>query len=687
MKQIVASLILCIVITEACSQWTQSKGIWGAEVSSMITLDSTFFISASGNGIYARHSGEEIWVQKCGPAGITDLLTIDTVLFGQGPMLPIFRSFDKGETWHILEPYFTGYVRATPTALFGLYGYYIWRSFDYGDTWEDITENTGVQTNNLSGVLTWDDLILLDYLYDSILIKSTDDGQSWDELPVAGLPMGGYFYLNRVFSRPDEIWLSTTKGVFIHYENSAYWIPVDTLTVDTRGSFYEFHDTLYLGTPKGCYIFNSPDSSWIEVINGLENSEAFSFTNWYDTLYCSSFPGLYKLNASINWVPWNNGLSMRNINHIYSFYDDVWAITTEDIVYRSSDYGETFEKVDSGIVNHSHQMIMTDSLYYMATDIGFFISVDSGHTWLNYNEGLDTLVIRDIENNDQYYFAGTPSGLYRSPPFPIYWNPVNNALGSVSISNFSVNDSIVICTAVFGQNNSSMVRSSDYGENFQALCIDWDCATFSTIYTEPYFYCMDWTDSIYYSPYDGLNWKEIPFNDPVFQGGHFTGNESCFLLGGYKMGMVPYDNFLKITYDLGFNWIDITPGLPHTTYSPKINSLIINDSRIFTAPRYNGLWYRDDLLVKTPEFNKTYQNSIEIWPNPFHDHLTVEFQNKISSKMKLVLFDLLGRIVYQTELVTDGRKVFINDINIRSGIYLLSVRNSNNNFSAKVIKY
>ena len=71
-----------------------------------------------------------------------------------------------------------------------------------------------------------------------------------------------------------------------------------------------------------------------------------------------------------------------------------------------------------------------------------------------------------------------------------------------------------------------------------------------------------------------------------------------------------------------------------------------------------------------------------IFPNPFHDELTLEVNN--DNYRSLAVFDLMGRIVLQQALT--GNKIKINAQNISPGVYYIRLSNEHETVIKKIIK-
>jgi len=102
-----------------------------------------------------------------------------------------------------------------------------------------------------------------------------------------------------------------------------------------------------------------------------------------------------------------------------------------------------------------------------------------------------------------------------------------------------------------------------------------------------------------------------------------------------------------------------------------------------------GLIERDmQIIVKAGvlsiENQKTDLSSINTYPVPFNEKLTVELNSDSKSNHSIKLFNLTGQLVYESGLI--GNKVSFNTEHLAKGIYILEIKNGKENIYKKLIK-
>lgn len=93
------------------------------------------------------------------------------------------------------------------------------------------------------------------------------------------------------------------------------------------------------------------------------------------------------------------------------------------------------------------------------------------------------------------------------------------------------------------------------------------------------------------------------------------------------------------------------------------------------------------ILANTDNFSEQY--ALAIFPNPFTNQLTVEFDLDKAENIQVELFDILGRRVYQENLgkrFSGENQHFINTDNLKKGTYILKLKIGTQEINQKVIK-
>lgn len=305
-------------------------------------------------------------------------------------------------------------------------------------------------------------LILSANIYSQVWQQTTLDSQYVKCMLVN--PVNNNLFVGTLYS--DGVYLSTDYGnTWLIRNNGLSSTSIYGLAINSTG-------TLFAATWGGG-MFRSTDNglNWVQVNNGITNSVLFSVTvnpiNNY-VFAGSGGSGIYRSTDNGNsWTLVNNGLTSYNILSLavaangYIFagtYDGVfrstdngdnWTATditsgwgegfattnpTYNIfagvhtvgVYRSSDFGNTFQIANNGLTQTSVFAIATTTFGYVYAGIfgggGVYLSTNNGDSWSQLNNGLTNGDVRAFAiTNNGYVFVGTfGNGVFRNDqPIPV----------------------------------------------------------------------------------------------------------------------------------------------------------------------------------------------------------------------------------------------------------------------------
>lgn len=73
-------------------------------------------------------------------------------------------------------------------------------------------------------------------------------------------------------------------------------------------------------------------------------------------------------------------------------------------------------------------------------------------------------------------------------------------------------------------------------------------------------------------------------------------------------------------------------------------------------------------------------------PNPFDSFITFTFSKTISNPITVLIYDLSGKIIYNTRKIASQNQLIIDNLNFPSGVYLVRLTALDYNFTAKILK-
>ena len=264
-------------------------------------------------------------------------------------------------------------------------------------------------------------------------------------------------------------------------------------------------------------------------------------------------------------------------------YTNLFTSQTYEGIYKSTDNGESWNKLDTGIDQFEVYAVYINSAdhIFVGTNYGdrLYRSTDEGATWQIINSGYNTAECWAIgENkNSTIIFAGDGQfgKLYRSSNYGNNWQLVAN----LPVLSFAVDSSNNIYCGTF----IGLYKSTDDG-------LSWNPAGFNNIPVNKIvigennrIICgtgyYDNGQGVYYSDDYGLTWTNFGLNGKVVLSLDFTSYGSLFA------GTLIYGLFE--TTDWGNSWVQHTNGL----FNKQVFRLKVNSSDdIFIGSENEGIF-------------------------------------------------------------------------------------------------
>jgi photosystem II stability/assembly factor-like uncharacterized protein len=290
---------------------------------------------------------------------------------------------------------------------------------DAGATWLQSTHANGIGKGGVSAIDVKDKVIWIATGYDTIIDKgylpagggvgySTDSGESWQwfRQPVDARDVEFYkptttHIQNITFDlaiTEDAVWIASFGGGLRKSEDMGQsWqvVTVDGIPFDAYG---------YL-THRAFSVFYDGEALWVGTAGGIHKSLDGGAT-W------TTFNHRNEQSISGNFVVaiGHQRTSARDI-----IWASTWPTTTESgdqtefkAVSKSEDGGLTWETILRD--ESAHNFAFDDSLVYIATDHGVFMSPDYGETWAVYPVIFDASANRTIYDSEINTVSAGPAG-------------------------------------------------------------------------------------------------------------------------------------------------------------------------------------------------------------------------------------------------------------------------------------
>jgi hypothetical protein len=659
------------------SQWIPCQGIEGANCHSITQQDSFLFIDGPG-GIYRRQIDDPTWDSACLIGGFIKIRSTGNALFcfGGDMMSSLYRSLDNGFTWEYMDlNYEYRNIENVDSIIFlDTYNDGLLRSFDNGESWTEVDPSPDLA--EISWIYSQKGIIYC-FLEDvDSLYKSIDYAISWTTYPLTGvIEGGGHPYLYN-----ENLWLASENQFYVFNDLINEWIiqkdslPVEVYTAD----FIEDSETLCCYTNHGYFRYDALDSVWIDCSQGLENLWCGDACKVGNTIYLATASGPFSKTGEEQWIPQYEDLFGFTVSQVFVVASRTYALANGKIYY-SDEISEGFEILETQGYCPPRQMIVTDTAWYLGSDCGFSISLDSGQTWPEHNAGIEGRRIFQFALADYYYFAeiSQPSGhgLFRSRTDSINWEIVPNEFGNAYFHDIDVINNVLF--VILGS-SSGLYKSTDNGTTFEAVPEAGYNNSHLFVKNNKIFLLRDY-DDVLYSKDLGVSWHTwiSGVDDYSISCMDITDNDETTVLGGYIAAPWYPVNYLALFTPQYPSGMDIIDNLPAYNWS-SVSDVLLFDGSIYACPSSGGLWYRDDLMVGIKEDNlskKELSDPMQLFPNPLSHFLTIDLQEN-AAQSEYLIFDQLGRVMKRSLFEKNNSQMTIDVSGLQQGVYFVVIRDS-----------
>lgn len=235
-------------------------------------------------------------------------------------------------------------------------------------------------------------------------------------------------------------------------------------------------NTVYAGRAGGG-VEGSTDNAntWSNCCyNGMSYSYIWDLLIDGSNVFAATGSGIYVSSDSAdNWIPKSSGLVATTpfdtaVFDIIKKDSDLFAATGGEGIFRSSNYGNSWTAVNTGLTNQSVRSLATDgvNLYAGTAGAGVFISSNNGGTWVAASTGLTNGDIKAITVHGSDIFVGTAGdGVFISSNYGGNWSSVN-----VGLLNLDITSLLAIGSNMFtGTNGGGVYLSTDNGVSWTAI--------------------------------------------------------------------------------------------------------------------------------------------------------------------------------------------------------------------------
>jgi len=418
-----------------------------------------------------------------------------------GPISSFYRSTNSGNSWTLLShPRLLGDIFIHSNGyLFMPSDSGLYRSTDMGSSWQLVNMNIYYQYYEPMLSLPNGDILGGQNQKAGIIYRSSDNGYNWSVFDT----LNCFEILNMLYGKDGSIYVGTYRsGLFKTTDEGLTWLQCNTgfpnptsqvTSIAERPSGIMFAGTTHFGT----FISTNLGQSWTRNYPGYFND----YGNDYGVTRLIAHPSGSVFAASVGSnIPYLK-ISNDNGNHwnllpsyggLYT-YDltmdasgTIYVLGSGGIQY-STDIGTTWITSPSPSGGSLLHVTKQGSIVVLSTDSRSSIttyytrvSTDGGTSWTTSSPVNNRTAIYEYgSTSNEYLFAATDLGVYRSIDTGKTWYPMNTGLTSTNIRSFAINSFDVVFA---GTNMRGVFRSRDYGEHWESFSAGLTDSVITTLY-------------------------------------------------------------------------------------------------------------------------------------------------------------------------------------------------------------
>lgn len=427
--------------------WTEIKDVEHlGYIQALFVQGSSVFAGRANGRIYKSTDYGITWKNAEGGAD-DDILCFavkDTMMFAGTATDGILSSSDNGNSWNQLK-YVSASVRKIYVVDSTIYAYSnlvnpkiveFCQSTDNGKTWTKFPSTLQYKITGLF-VDGNDWFALTDY---GGIYYSSDKGITWtpriEGITVKNIPL--------MHTNGTTLFAAAEGGAVYNSKNNGLsWNLFDILPSTVR-SFASNSSFQLVRTDGGVYRFSISDGKYIKFDSGMVGYICTSIEFINNTILAGSSKGIFRrMRVGDMWYESNVGLTDKYVKCITVYGTVVFTETNSGGMFRSTDEGNSWAPVNSGLIKKSiYSLISTNYGVFAGTRTGVFRSTDLGESWIKTNAGMDTIPseIKFAKNSKYLFVMKANRRVYRSANNGEYWEDITFSLKNVYIQDIAAND-------------------------------------------------------------------------------------------------------------------------------------------------------------------------------------------------------------------------------------------------------
>jgi photosystem II stability/assembly factor-like uncharacterized protein len=385
--------------------------------------------AGTNKGMLRSTDGGAHWTGDDPGSGLNQIAVYAICVLGDtvytGTNRGVFFSADKGGTWTPINKGLPGLnVRAlavSATALFAGTENGIFRSFNRGATWSPVNDGwksrMAVKTLASCGNTLYSVAVSIS---GNGLFRSTSNGASWIKTDPGITGVNEWPLDFTSFAQAGgSVFAGTGYGVLRSTDNGQTWdstgLPTNSIYAMTASGA-----SIFAGTAWGVIFSPNSGSTWVNLDSALGDFvPAYSIAVRNRTIFAGTDGGVVVYDSVGARTEYRNfGLKTMRVESLVQSGGDLFAGSSYNGVFRSTDNGATWNAVNSGLPNTFMTALVESqgTLFAANYNGGVFLSTNRGTIWSDFNSGLADKSVFSLAVKDGMIFAGTESlGVWQRP--------------------------------------------------------------------------------------------------------------------------------------------------------------------------------------------------------------------------------------------------------------------------------
>jgi hypothetical protein len=382
-----------------------------------------------------------------------------------------------------------------------------------------------------------------------------------------------------------------------------------------------------------------------------------------------------SVSLSAQWVQ-TNGPEGHDIYCIAVSSSNIFAGTDSSGVFISSNSGNNWVAVNTGLVNHNVRSIavLGSNIFAGTYGGGVYLSSNNGSNWAAVNTGITDLNVKLLAVSGPNIFAGTfSSGVYLSTNNGANWT-------AAGLTNQNIYSLFATGSNIFAGTESGLFLSTNNGSNWNFMNTGLPASTVRTLAVSgSYLFAGTYGDGVFKSTNNGATWTSVN-----------TGITGQYIFSFAVSGSNIFsgtDAGVFLSTNNGTGWLNKNQGFDGIPY---ISDLLIANNYLFAGTYYQSVWRRSltdfvgiqNISTEIPENYSLGQN----YPNPFNSSSKFKFEIAKSGYVKIVVYDIAGneiRTLVNQSLNPGMYETFFDGSQLSSGVYLYQLAINNKPLASK----